>query len=308
MGVQADDTEDQILNWEDAQAWQIERGAVRAALCGALGLTETPGNYDVGGDLECVGVCTRHRPRRRVYLGHAHNGESAALLAADTGRTPDAGCFLFPERHLAADHVLKGRGVTSVALAECLTWRDGKWIGGCGQACKGATVDISNAELRDHLDRRLDTVGREFADLEQENKQLKQELAQVLAHLAQQVDPEFFQWIFLILGAGSVSAAARMLKLPGSSFAERVNAYAARGGLYKTLYSMVAARRKGVGQIKIERFNELFKAHQGVKEAATPDLLLELLDGLESLNATNWKDLRKELIALVRSELPEDSP
>lgn len=309
-GEYAEDAEDRSLRWDEAQAWEIDGEKLRGALCEVLGLAGVAGTADDAvnrADVQLVGVCERSGVRRRVYLCHAPNSESAALLAADAAHTPNAGCILFPERHLAAEHVLNGRGVAGVALAECVTWAGGKWVGGCGEVCKGAVVDISHAELRDHFDRRFDRVGREFADLESENKQLKQDLAQVLANVSRQVEPEFFQWIFVILGTGSVNAAARVLKVPGSTFAGRLKEYADRGGLYETLFSMVAARRKGVGQRRIERFNEMFKEHQGVAMAATPDVLMELLDGLESLNAANWKELRKELIAVVRGELPEDS-
>lgn len=307
VGEHVEDADDRALTWEEAQAWEIDPARLRMALCGTLGLAGVTGPGGEMADVQLIGVCERRGGRRPVYLCHAIDGENAVRLAADAGRTPDAGCILFPERHLAVEHVLNGRGVTGVVLAECVTWNDGKWVGGCGQVCKGAAVDISHAELRDHFDRRFDRVGREFSDLERENKQLKQDLAQVLANVARQVEPEFFQWIFVILGTGSVNAAARVLKVPGSTFAGRLKEYADRGGLYETLFSMVAVRRKGVGQRRIERFNELFKEHQGVTMAATPDVLMELLDGLEGLNEDNWEGMREELIALVRGELPEDS-
>ncbi len=310
-GDYAEEAEDRALLWDEAQAWEIDGGRLRAALVEALGMAGVAGAADDAGngaDVQLVGVCERSGVRRRVYLCHAPNSESAAVLAADTARTPDAGCILLPERHLAAEHILKGRGVAGVALTDCVTWRDGKWVGDCGRVCKATAGDISHTELRAHFDHRFDTVGRDFADLQRENQQLKQDLAQLLANIARQVEPEFFQWIFVILGTGSVNAAARLLKFSGSTFAERVKEYVARGGLYKTLFSMLAVRRKGVGRVRIERFNELFAEHQGAAAAAQPDVLRELLDGLEGLNEDNWEGMREELIALVKGELPEDSP
>ena len=106
--------------------------------------------------------------------------------------------------------------------------------------------------LKKHLDVRLDDVndgilhmGDHVADLRSENAMLKQNLAHSLCKLAQQVDPEFFQWVFVILGTGSVNAAAQKLGIPGSTFADRVKRYVDRGGLYQALYSMLDIRRQG---------------------------------------------------------------
>lgn len=165
--------------------------------------------------------------------------------------------------------------------------------------------DISNLELKKHFDGRFDTLGRNYADLQSENQALKQDLAQVLSNISRQVEPKFFQWIFVILGAGSVNAAAKILKIPGSTFADQLKEYVAKGGLYRVLYSMLGVRKKGAGRKRIERFNELFKEHQGEKTVAEPNVLRELLDGLEALNGANWKGMREELITIVKAELPE---
>lgn len=166
--------------------------------------------------------------------------------------------------------------------------------------------DITVLELKTHLDHRFDTLGREFSDLQKENEALKQDLARVLSNLARKVDPVFFQWIFVILGTGSVNAAARALDVPGATFADRLQRYVARGGVYKTLFAMVGARRKGAGQRRIERFNELFEGHQGEPAVGGPGVWRELLDGLEALNGANWKAMREELIGIVRTEYPEE--
>jgi len=155
-----------------------------------------------------------------------------------------------------------------------------------------------------HTDQRFDTLGHEFSDMQRENDVLKQDLAQALANLARQVEPEFFQWIFVILGTGSVNAAAHVLKIPSSTFDKHLKAYVARGGLYETLYKMVAVWKKGGGRIQIEQFNETFGKHQGVQAVAEPDVLRDLLDGLEAQNGANWKAVRDELIGIVKDEFP----
>jgi len=303
-GDTAEDAEDRFLTWEDVQAWKLDHAAFRRGLAGALGLTGESADGD-GEAIQLAGFCERHGRRERVFLCHADGGEAAVRLAADTARTPEAGCLVFADRHPEAEHVLKARGVALVVLAECATLDAGVLKCVCAEACRALQPDISNVELKAHFDRRFDTVGRKFADLEQENAALKQDLAQVLSNIARQVEPEFFQWIFVILAAGSVNAAAQKLGFAGSSFADKVKAYVGRGGLYATLYAMVRARAKGVGRKSIERFNEVFAAHQGAQAVAEPNVLRELLDGLEALNGSNWKALRKELIELVKSELPE---
>ena len=304
-GDAAEDATDRLLTWEDVQAWRLDQDALRRFLASALGFALGPSDGN-GDSIQLAGFCDRHGGRKRVYLCHADGTEAAVRAASDAARTPEAGCLVFPDRHLGAEQVLKARGVAMVVMAECLTLEGGGLKGDCGEACRAMRTDITNTELKAHLDIRFDGVGRKFADLEQENAALKQDLAQVLANIAQQVEPEFFQWIFVILGTGSVNAAALKLKIPGSTFADRVKEYVDRGGRYATLYSLVGVRKKGAGRKRIERFNELFDEHQGAQAVPQPNMLRELLDGLEALNMSNWKAMRGELIEIVKSELPEE--
>lgn len=303
-GDAAEDVPDVNLRWEDVQAWRIDSDGLRRELAVALGVSGGPTDGD-GGDIEFVGFCDQPRQRKRVYLCHAYGSEATARVSADVGRTVEAGCMVFAERHVGAEHVLRARGIGLVALDECVAVDDSSLRGNCGHACRNAQPDMTHAELREHLDRRLDNVGRDFSDLQRENESLKQDLAQVLASIARQVTPEFFQWVFVILGTGSVNAAAQRLGIPGSTFAERVKEYVKRGGVYKTLYSMLGVRRKGAGRRQIERFNELFGEHQGQQSIAEPGILRELLDGIEDLNEENWRSMREELIEIAREGLPE---
>ncbi len=304
-GDAAEDAEDRELTWNDVQAWQLNHEAWRMGVASALGLAPAPADGRPG-EMELAGFCGQGRERKRVYLCHAVGGDASARVAADGTLTPDAGCVLFAERQAGAEKVLMARGIALVALAECLTLEGGGLTGGCGELCRTIRPDITNVELKNHLDRRLDTVGTRVSELELENTKLKQDLSQVLANLARQVEPEFFQWIFVILAAGSVNAAAQILGVPGSTFAGKLKEYMGRGGLYATLYSLVGIRNKGAGRKRIVRFNELFAEHQGKQGVAEPDVLRELLDGLEELNGANWKAMRKELIGIVKSEFPED--
>ena len=164
------------------------------------------------------------------------------------------------------------------------------------------TGDISNRALQEHIDQRFDTIGHDFADTKAENEALKQDLAQVLSNAAQKVDSKFFQWIFVILAKGSVSAAAKTLKIPNSTFSTKLKDYAKRGGPYQTLYDMLAVRRK-MGTRSVEPFNEGFLGHQPENAYVKENLIRELLDGLESVNASNWMTVLPELIDLVKKDL-----
>lgn len=304
-GSNSDDVEDRELTWKDVHAWRLDTAAIRRGIAGALGLVGVP--EDTGdGDVECAGFCERNGRRRRVYLCHCVGSDSCARAAADGAGSPDAGCILFAERHCGAEMVLRARGVALLSMSECLRFDGGTLKGVCSELCRGIAADITNVELRDHLAGRFDNVTTDFAALQKENDLLKQQLAAVLAKMARQVAPEFFQWIFLILAAGSASAAARKLGLAISTFDERLKGYVERGGLYRTLFSLVAVRRKGTGRRQIERFNELFEEHQGEESWSEPNVLRDLLDGLEGLNASNWKSVREELMEVIRGELPEE--
>lgn len=173
-------------------------------------------------------------------------------------------------------------------------------------------ADAAQQGLRQHLDGRLDRVeqgveriGTRVRDLEAENTLLKQHLVSALVRIARRVEPEFFQWVLMILGKGSVSGVARDLGLSGSTFDERLKRYADKGGLHRTLYSLVAVRRKGLGAKSVEGFNELFLGHQKSGENDESDILRRVLDGLEALNPSNFQSMVRELIELVQEYLPD---
>lgn len=168
-----------------------------------------------------------------------------------------------------------------------------------GEKSGGSGDDISISALKAHLDARLDTLGKDFAETKAENERLKADLSKVLSGVARKVEPEFFQWIFVVLGTGSVSAASRKLGVSNSSLDAKLKAYAARGPVYKMLHDMVTIRRK-LGRKSVEHFNELFAEHQPAEACREESLLRDLLDGLESLDASNWELARNELIDLVK--------
>jgi len=194
-----------------------------------------------------------------------------------------------------------------VGVRDIVTRSDAPVEGGRGLAREKVVVpDISVRDLKEHLDMRLDKLGEHVADLQQENETLKQRLAEVLGEFARQAEPEFLMMIFAILAAGSMRSAARALTQSPSTFHEKLERFRARGGIYKTLWSVVTLRQRGLGKRSIETFNDLFSGHQPLTEAPNSGLWRELLDGLERMNEGNWQAMRDEFIELLRTEIPDN--
>jgi hypothetical protein len=218
-----------------------------------------------------------------------------------------------------AELVMRARGMTVVAMpgdgdlaslgVKGLKREGGERTEAEGMEGTDATVgseerdrDLTNWELCEHLDGRLDNLGQEQACLRRENVELKENLAGVLAGAAKKVDPEFFRSMFAVLGAGSVSGGAKTLGMPNSTLVGKLRGFAGRGGIYRTLYDMIDVRRK-LGVRSVERFNESFASHQGL-DCGQVDVLRDLLDGLEAMDDGNWGAVRDELLVLVKEGNP----
>ena len=215
------------------------------------------------------------------------------------------GCLLLPKAQHTVFSKLMKEGV-ALHVMDAGKKKEGKECSRAG-ACKEATdiempkkPDFTNLDLKNHLDWRLDTIGHEFVSLKKENTGLKKDLAQYLTNIAKRVEPEYFQWIFTIMGAGSVNGAATLLGIPNSSFAAKLRQYASRGGVYATLFAMIKVRKTS-GIKSVESFSEEFAAHQP-ERFSDPCHISDLLNGLENLNADNWPGVRDELVELVREE------
>jgi hypothetical protein len=169
------------------------------------------------------------------------------------------------------------------------------------------SATVSGLEVIHHIDRRFDTLGKEYSGLQKENELLKQRLAEQLMAIGKKVEPKFFHWIVTILGAGSTNAASKLLGIPNSTLAEGMKKFEEKGGLYRTLAAMVRARQQSIGKKSIERFNEEFIDHQRARGdfQSDPDLLQTVLEGLEQMDASNWKSVQKELLKMLLEVVPE---
>lgn len=305
-----DDGPDIELTEADVLLYRFDGDGLRELLRAALGVVGPSSALDAS--LECLGTCTQGPKRRRVYWCHARNeAESLTGVQHVIARAGTDGCAVLPTLSEAADRILAEAGVSGVYLAGNISLAADGAHGGCGIACRHVP-DLSRRALQGHLDGRLDRVergveriGNHVRGLEAENALLKQHLVSALVQVARRVEPEFFQWVLMILGKGSVSGVARDLGLSGSTFDERLKRYADKGGLHRTLYSLVAVRRKGLGAKSVEGFNELFLGHQKSGGNDESDILRRVLDGLEALNPSNFQSMVRELIELVQEYLPD---
>lgn len=166
-----------------------------------------------------------------------------------------------------------------------------------GLPSSGGKADISNVELGERLEKRLDFVGRKFSEVKRENESLKADAARVFAAAAVKVKPEYFRWILAVLGAGSVSGASKLLGKPNATFDAQLKKQAQQGGAYRKLYEFVAVRRK-LGVKSFAQFNEEFAKHQP-DALGDENVLKDVLEGLELLNGDNWVSVRKELMGLI---------
>lgn len=289
----ANDFEDVVLGWSDVQAYGIDCPAVLEFLREILSVKDRV--LSPLKDLHPVGFCPAGDCS--VYVSFFGGDDKNLKIAATLPDSMGTGCILFRERVDHVESILKSKGVATVFLQEAFSEDPVN----CRQFCRKLQKDITNLELKQHMDSRIDSVGREFADMEAENERLKGDLAKVIAQIASQVDPEYFKWIYMVLASGSVRKAADALDIPSSTFDRQLKDRADSGGsMYKTLFGLISVRRK-CGTKSVEGYNPDFALHQ---QAALSDssVISDLLGGLRSLNATNWQTVQQELVELVEEE------
>lgn len=294
------DDEDTELTEAEVVLYRLDMVGLRERLRTALGIDAPSSNAGPG--IECLGTCTLGPKRRRVFWVQAKDDAAAVVQSQEVvARAGAEGCVVVTSLSETVDRMLTAAGVSGVSLNERITPTPGGFEGGCGITCRHlAPRDLPVHELKDHLDTRLDTLGERVIAINQENETLKRNLARVLTELARRVDPTFLAWVFVILAAGSMRGAAQALQMPRSSLERRLREFADRGGVYALLYSTLEIRRKGLGQAPIERFNEVFLDHQQQADSCGPDLWSEVMEGLEALNPDNWRQVRDELMEVLR--------
>ena len=149
--------EDLVLDWKDVQAHQLGLDRVSEALRSEFKLT--PVAAPQLESLKIIGRCNYNGEFRHVFACFADS--APATLSAVTPLTDPrtVGCILFSANHSVAADLLRSRGIASVSLRECLSLEKTGFSGECSRNCsKCRSPDISNTELKKHLDVRLDTI------------------------------------------------------------------------------------------------------------------------------------------------------
>jgi hypothetical protein len=146
-----DKVDDILLDWEDVQAWQLDCNRLRTSLRKTFNL-KPAASRPVDG-LFYIGRCDCNREHRHVYACLA-TSDHGALQAAEVCTDPKkTGCILFPARHDKAADLLKGRGIASVVLRECLSIKPDGFHGECPVNCANCLLPAST-----QLETRLDTL------------------------------------------------------------------------------------------------------------------------------------------------------
>lgn len=161
-----------------------------------------------------------------------------------------------------------------------------------------------NRELVAKVDAGFKQVGVNMSELKGENDLLKSALADKMTHLANEVEPEYYTWMMHVLATGSVSGAAKLVGMANSTFTDKLKAYRARGGVYETLFKIHEVRRRTMGTKKMERYNDMYAAHQQSESSNDSDLLREVFEALREQNSGNWANIRSEMLEVLQDVVP----
>jgi len=169
-----------------------------------------------------------------------------------------------------------------------------------GMAGSGGHEEV--AELREHLDKRLDVVADEMGELREENEDLKAMQAEGLFNFVNKVDPDELRVFFAILKYGDQSKAARALGIKDSTFRDRIRRWRGMAPAYRAMYRLIAWR-KAVGRKILVPFNETMVGPDAGSGGDRVALLRQILEGLRAMKGSNWDGVRDELEEAIREEL-----
>ena len=161
-----------------------------------------------------------------------------------------------------------------------------------------------NRELVAKVDAGFKQVGVNISELKGENDLLKSALADKMTHLANEVEPEYYTWMMHVLATGSVSGAAKLVGMANSTFTDKLKAYRARGGVYETLFQIHEVRRRTMGTKKVERYNDMYAAHQQSESTNDSDLLRDVFEAFRDQNSANWEAIRSEMLEVLQDVVP----
>ena len=308
-----DCAEDLILKETDVQLYRLDLRLLNDHIRQSVGMSSASGSPS--SLLHRLGNCPKGPKPRKAYVMYSIE-EAEVMIGAQgmSSRIDSDSCLFLPTLFDSVQSMLSEKGISAVQLSDNYSLSDGKVSGDCGIVCKGCSEYgirklHSQIDTRsDRLEGKLDRVGQHMVDLEAENQLLKQQFVKALVEISKRVESEYFVWILTILGKGSVSSAAVKLEMSNSTFDERLKKKSEESRLNKTLYDLVAVRRKGIGQKPILEFDALFKGLKQPRSLDLEDFLNQLLSRLEALNKKKFNPALVELMELVENQYPEENP
>ncbi len=180
------------------------------------------------------------------------------------------------------------------------------------------------------IHRQISAVAQGTFDLRKENRQLQDEDERLrdmqyggLFDFVLDVEREDFLAFAVIMALGNRSAAAESLKVPQRSFYDRLERWKTRGKSYQEMLRWVQWRKAVGRKIKLRLPepkdsgstdetavdpNVLQEVVEAVGDSSSrnyPSLLREILGVLLAQNPKNWESARRDLVALIKEELPQ---
>jgi hypothetical protein len=190
----------------------------------------------------------------------------------------------------------------------------------------GRQVENGNgfARMMQQINSKLDAIAIGASELRRENKELKEMQGAGLFKFALRVDGEDFQAFAAVMGLGNRKAAAEFLRVPLRSFYERVDGWKTRGRDYQRMFRLVEWRKATGRKIRVRLEDSLQSGdgsdaenpetlgdvlakmrEQGPDDMAYDDILRQVWQALQEQNADNWDAVRRELVDILREELPQ---
>ena len=148
------------------------------------------------------------------------------------------------------------------------------------------------------IHREIATVRSDFSQLREAKRRLEAMVADGLFKFVQKIDLDSLRAVCAILAHGDVAKAGRVLNLADSTLRDLVRAWQRKGKEYKPLLDLVRWRKK-MGSTELVRFDELI-LQKDLVSADYPALISDVLDGILSVDAENWRERCEELAEMLR--------
>jgi hypothetical protein len=204
-------------------------------------------------------------------------------------------------------------------------------VGAPGAVAEGTLApacDIRTALAEIH--RQIGAVAQGTYDLRKENRQLQDENESLRAmqaggffNFVLHVEREDFLAFAFVMALGNRSAAAESLQVPQRSFYDRLERWETRDKNYQQMLRWIQWRKAVGRKIKLRlpdpkdsgsadetgvNPDVLHEVVEAVGESSSqnyPSLLREILGVLVAQNAKNWDSARRDLVTLIKEELPQ---